>query len=100
MLVDAFKNSSGRSLWVPAFAGTTPTSVHLLVRVHAPEAFLLDPAVKAVTGDAAPVCAALLHLGDHTGLELGRNRAVGIGAVVDRRELVLVLHGDDRGAAA
>src|SRR4051794_23164343 len=77
-----------------------PRSIHLLVRVDAPEALLLDPAVKAVTADAAPVCSALLHLGDDTGLEPGRNRALGIGAVVDRRELVLVLHGDDSSTAA
>src|SRR3954447_10296944 len=82
-----------------ATAPLPPRSVHLLVRVDAPEALLLDPAVKTVAADAAPVCAALLHLGDDAGLEPGRNRAVGVGAIVDRRKLVLVLHGDDSGTA-
>src|SRR5262245_33979616 len=76
--------ASSRSRVTPA------GSVDLLVRVHAPKTLLLDPAVEAVAGDMAPVCGALLHLGDDAALELGSNRAVGIGPVVDRRQIVLV----------
>src|SRR6187431_668965 len=88
----------GRGVWAPAFAGRRITSLHLLVRVHAPQALLLDPAVKAVADHAAPAIGAFLDLGDDTNLQAGRNRAGRIGAIIERRQFVLALHGDDRSA--
>src|SRR5712664_227254 len=73
--------------------------LHLLVGVDAPQPLLLDPAVEAVAGDAAPTCRAALDLGHDAGLQAGRDRAGFVGALVERREFVLGLHGDDSGAA-
>src|SRR5882757_8889331 len=91
-------------------AGTSPAmttlnyvddgSLHLLVGVDAPQALLFDPAVKAVAGDAAPAASAFLHLSHHAGLQPRGNRAVRIGAVIERREVVPGFHGDDGRAAA
>src|SRR2546422_492756 len=47
-----------------------------LVRVDAPQAFLLDPAVEALAGDAAPGPGAALDRAEHAGLQLGENQAV------------------------
>src|ERR1700751_1005716 len=91
----------------PAFAGppagflaSAPPSIHLLVGVDAPQALLLDPAVKALACDMAPMLVARLHLGDDAGLQARGDRARRIGAVIERREIVLVLHGDDRSASS
>src|SRR5882757_3877585 len=91
-------------------AGTSPAmttlnyvddgSLHLLVGVDAPQALLFDPAVKAVAGDAAPAASAFLHLSHHAGLQPRGNRAVRIGAVIERREVLPGFHGDDGRAAA
>src|SRR5579862_4485924 len=75
-------------------------SIHLFVGVDAPEPLLLDPAVKAAPEDMAPAGGAILDLRDDAGLEAGADGARRIGAFVERGEVVLVLHGDDRGAAA
>src|SRR5712671_898289 len=75
-------------------------SLHLLVGVDAPQPLLFDPAIKTVAGDAAPPTDAFLHLRHHAGLQTRGNRAVRIGSVVERREVVPGFHGDDRGAAA
>src|SRR5712671_293375 len=75
-------------------------SLHLLVGVDTPQALLFDPAVKAVADDAAPAASAFLYLRHHTGLQPRGNRAVWIGAVVERRQFVPGFHGDDRGTAA
>src|SRR6186997_3135909 len=74
-------------------------SLHLFVRVDAPQPLLLDPAVKTVADHAAPAIGAFLDLGDDAGLQAGRNRAGAVGAIVERGKLVPALHGDDRGAA-
>src|SRR5258706_11080749 len=73
--------------------------LHLLIRVDAPQPLLLDPAVKAIAGDVAPACRATLDLGHDAGLQAGRDRAGLIGALIERRELVLGLHGDHGSAA-
>src|SRR5882757_7910158 len=73
-------------------------SLHLLVRVDAPQALLLDPAVESVAGDAAPAIGAFLDLRDDAGLQAGRHRAGGVGMVIERGQFVLALHGDDGGA--
>src|SRR6266699_3141926 len=79
--------------------GRFRSSLHLLVGVDAPQPLLLDPAIEAVAGDAAPACRAPLDLGHDAGLQAGRDRAGFVGAVVERREFVLGLHGDNSGAA-
>src|SRR3982751_4330017 len=81
-------------------AGTTVRSIHLLVGVDAPQPLLLDPAVKTGTDDTAPTVFTFLDLGHDTGLQPRGNGAGRIGAIIDRREFVLGLHGDDGGAAA
>src|SRR4051812_18579037 len=94
--------------WMP---GTSPgmttcyytaseCSLQFLVGVDAPEALLFDPAVKTIAGDTAPAAGAFLYLRHHAGLQTRGNRAVRIGSVVERREVVPGFHGDDRGAAA
>src|SRR6266576_1555202 len=74
-------------------------SLHLLVDVDAPQPLLLDPAIEAIAGDATPACRAPLDLGHDAGLQAGRDRAGFVGALVEWREFVLGLHGDNRGAA-
>jgi hypothetical protein len=61
---------------------------------------LFDPAVKAGAGDAAPAVVAFLHLRDDAGLQAGGDRAGGIGTVVERGKIVLVLHRNHGGPAA
>src|SRR5215217_2112425 len=85
---------------VERYSSERITSLHLLIRVDAPQALLLDPAVKAVADHAAPAIGAFLDLGDDANLQTGRNRAGWIGTIIERRQLVLGLHGDDRRAAA
>src|SRR3954462_5558061 len=80
--------------------GSARASLHLLIRVDAPQALLLDPAVKTVADHAAPAIGAFLDLGHHAGLQAGRDRAGPVGPIVQRRKLVLGLHGDDSRAAA
>src|SRR5437868_14876282 len=95
---------------VPAFRFSAPVnnapwndataSLHLLVGVNAPQALLLDEAVKAVAGDAAPAGRTFLHRRADAGLQFRGNRASRIGAIVERRELFLALHRDHGRAAA
>src|SRR5260370_14623647 len=100
-------SSMNHAVWVPApdaqlriWAGTTAYSLHLLIGVNAPQPLLLDPAVKAIAGDAAPAGRAFLDLGHDAGLQPRGNRAARIGTIVEWREFVLGLHDDDCGAAA
>src|SRR5579883_1998118 len=99
--------------WTTSFARTAPwgygsrpspgrprSSIHLLVGVDAPQPLLLNPAVKPLAVDVAPVLIALLDLGDNANLQAGGHGAVGVGILVHCGEIVLVLHGDYRGAAA
>src|ERR1700732_5097997 len=74
--------------------------IPLLIGVDAPQPLLFDPAIETVAGDAAPARRAVFDLGDDAGLQAGGDSAGRIGALVERREVVLALHGDDRGAAA
>src|ERR1019366_10784812 len=75
------------------------SSLYLLVGVDAPQPLLFDPAIEAVAGDVAPACGAVLDLGHDAGLQAGGDRAGRIGPIIERREFVLGLHGDDGGAA-
>src|ERR1700704_1385277 len=90
-----------RSRWV---AGSSPATtrelLHLLIRVDAPQPLLSDPAAEAVAGDGPPAGGALPDLGHYAGLQAGGDCAGGIGAIVQRRQFILGLHRDDRGAAA
>src|ERR1700687_148812 len=74
-------------------------SIHLLVGVDAPQPRLFDPAIETIAGNTAPASRAMLDLGDDASLQAGGDRAGGIGALVERREVVLALHGDHGGAA-
>src|SRR5215469_10563022 len=49
------------------------TLVHLLARIDAPEAILLDPAVKTLARDPAPDFGTALDDGEHAGLQPGRD---------------------------
>src|SRR5580704_16230282 len=75
-------------------------SIHLFVDVDAPEPLLLDPAVEAIAHDVAPAAGAVSDLGDDAGLQARVDGTGRICPFVQRGEVVLVLHGDDRGAAA
>src|ERR1700722_3827480 len=75
------------------------SSIHLFVGVDAPEPLLLDPAVEAIARDAAPAGGAMFDLGDDAGLQARVNGAGRIRSFVQRSKVVLVLHGDDGGAA-
>src|SRR6516164_5185868 len=75
-------------------------SIHLFVGVDAPQALLLDPAVKAVAGDMAPVLVAFPDLRNHASLQTRGHRTAAVCAIMQRRELLLALHSDDGGAAA
>src|SRR5581483_4657463 len=99
--------------WTTSFARTAPwgygsrpspgrprSSIHRLVGVDAPQPLLLNPAVKPLAVDVAPVLIALLDLGDDANLQAGGHGAVGVGILVHCGEIVLVLHGDHSGAAA
>src|SRR4029077_18934598 len=73
--------------------------IHLLVGVDAPQPLLFDPAIETIAGNTAPAGRAVLDLRDDASLQAGGDRAGGVGALVERREVVLALHGDHGGAA-
>src|SRR6202035_857561 len=79
---------------------TAELSIHLLIGVDAPQPLLFDPAIEAVAGNTAPARRAVFDLGDDAGLQAGGDSTGRIGAFVERREIVLALHGDHGGTAA
>src|ERR1700739_3200061 len=90
---------------LPRLSGTTPkvlrrlratrASFHLLVGVDAPQPLLLDPGVKTLAEAVGPALTAFLPIGAPASLQLRGNRARDVGAIVERGQIVLVLHGDD-----
>src|SRR5687767_3834952 len=86
----------------PASAGHLFWLVQLLVRIDAPQARLLDPAVEALADEAAPAVLAAPYRRQHPMLQLRADAACSIRLVVERQQFVLApgLRRDQRGAPA
>src|SRR5678815_6158301 len=65
---------------------------HLLARIDAPQARLLDPAVEAFSDEAAPPAVALLYGAEHAVLQLGGDAARGIGFRPQQEQLLSLIH--------
>src|ERR1700694_3007404 len=86
--------------WYPGAPGVP--SVDLLLRVHAPQPVLLDPAVEPDADDAAPAAGAPFYRSQHAGLQPCDHGSPRRGPAVQRHELVRRLGArlDESGATA
>src|SRR5664279_3627691 len=75
-------------------------SIHLLVRIGAPQPLLADPAVEILTHKLAPGAVAGFELAEHAGLQAGGLRGFGIRALIKRHQIVLQGRHHHRGTPA